>query len=83
MKLFKHILLSLSLASISSCAFAQDALYSNEFPLQDVKLLDSRFKDAMNLNVETLLSYDTDRLLAPYFKEAGLQPKGENFKIWE
>ena len=61
---------------------AQSALYGNEFPLHDVKLLDSRFKDAMDLNVEVLLSYDTDRLLAPYLKEAGLQPKGEDFTNW-
>ncbi len=76
-------LLSILLAAAPFSMHAQSALYSNEFPLQDVKLLDSRFKDAMNLNVETLLSYDTDRLLAPYFKEAGLQPKGEDFTNWE
>lgn len=76
------LFLTLSLAVAPFSMSAQSALYSNEFPLQDVKLLDSCFKDAMNLNVETLLSYDTDRLLAPYFKEAGLQPKGEDFTNW-
>ncbi len=82
MNIFSKILLSLSLAAAPLSAFAQSALYANEFPLQDVKLLDSRFKDAMDLNVEVLLKYDTDRLLAPYFKEAGLQPKGEDFTNW-
>ncbi|MDE7419130.1 MAG: glycoside hydrolase family 127 protein [Muribaculaceae bacterium] len=76
------LILGLALAAVPLCANAQSVLYSNEFPLQDVKLLDSRFKDAMNLNVETLLSYDADRLLAPYFKEAGLEPKGADFSNW-
>ncbi len=61
---------------------AQESLYSNEFPLGDVKLLDSPFKKAMDLNVNTLLEYDIDRLLAPYLKEAGLTPKGEDFPNW-
>lgn len=65
------------------CAGAQSALYSNEFPLSDVKLLESPFRHAMDLNVETLLSYDTDRLLAPFLIEAGLEPKGELFPNWE
>ena len=82
MKNISKFIFALALAVAPFCAYAQSVLYSNEFPLQDVKLLDSRFKDAMNLNVETLLSYDTDRLLAPYFKEAGLQPKGEDFSNW-
>lgn len=76
------LFMTVSLAIAPFSMPAQSVLYSNEFPLQDVKLLDSRFKDAMNLNVETLLNYDTDRLLAPYFKEAGLQPKGEDFTNW-
>ncbi|MDE6637775.1 MAG: glycoside hydrolase family 127 protein [Muribaculaceae bacterium] len=82
MNSISKLILTLSLAAAPFSMPAQSVLYSNEFPLQDVKLLDSRFKDAMNLNVETLLSYDTDRLLAPYFKEAGLQPKGEDFTNW-
>ena len=82
MKNISKTLLGLLLAA-PFAAGAQSVLYSNEFPLQDVKLLDSRFKDAMDLNVNTLLSYDTDRLLAPYLKEAGLDPKGADFKNWE
>ncbi len=61
---------------------AQNALYKNEFPLSDVKLLSSPFRSAMELNVNTLLQYDVDRLLAPYLKEAGLEPKGEDFPNW-
>ena len=76
------LFLVVAAASAPFCASSQSVLYSNEFALQDVKLLDSRFRDAMELNVNTLLSYDTDRLLAPYFKEAGLEPKGEDFTNW-
>lgn len=62
--------------------FAQDKLYSNTFPLSQVKLLDGPFKHACDLNVEVLLQYDVDRLLAPFLKEAGLPPKGEVFPNW-
>ena len=63
---------------------AQDKLYSNTFPLCDVKLLDGPFKHACTLNIKVLLQYDTDRLLAPYLKEAGLPPKKEadSFENW-
>lgn len=58
---------------------AQSRLYDNEFDLGDVQLLDSPFKHALDLNTEVLLQYDVDRLLAPYLKAAGLEPKGESF----
>lgn len=63
--------------------FAQDKLYTNTFPLGQVKLLEGPFKHACDLNVQILLQYDVDRLLAPFLKEAGLQPKGESFPNWE
>lgn len=61
----------------------QDKLYSNSFFLGDVKLLDSPFKKAEDLNIKTLLKYDTNRLLAPYYKAAGLPPKAANYSNWE
>ena len=67
---------------VSSLANAQTGLYNNEFALQDVELLDGPFRHARDLNVDVLLSYDTDRLLAPYMKAAGLEPKGESFPNW-
>lgn len=63
-------------------ASAQDRLYTNTFPLGQVKLLDGPFKRACDLNVNVLLQYDVDRLLAPFLKEAGLTPKGESFSNW-
>ena len=47
---------------------AQDKLYENEFPLRDVTLLDGPLKKARDLNIEVLLKYDCDRMLAPYRK---------------
>lgn len=63
--------------------FGQDKLYSNEFSLSDVRLLDGPFKKAQDLNVQTLLQYDTDRLLEPFLTEAGLTPKGIRFSNWD
>lgn len=76
--IFSFILLLMTL----SYASAQDKLYSNTFSLRDVELLDGPFKHACDLNVQILLKYDTDRLLAPFLKEAGLPPKGESFPNW-
>jgi DUF1680 family protein len=64
-------------------SYAQDKLYSNEFPLTDVILLNGPFKHARDLNIQTLLKYDVDRLLAPYRKEAGLEPKAQSYPNWE
>ena len=62
---------------------AQDKLYRNAFPLADVKLLDGPFRHACELNIEVLMQYDTDRLLAPFLQEAGLPKKAEYFPNWE
>lgn len=62
---------------------AQDKLYTDEFPLGDVTLLDGPLKKARDLNIQTLLQYDCDRLLAPYRKEAGLTPKAKAYPNWD
>lgn len=53
------------------------------FPVSDVRLTESVFKRAEDLDVRYLLGLDPDRLLAPYLKEAGLTPKAENYPNWE
>ncbi len=63
--------------------FAQPKLYSNEFALADVQLLDGPFKHARDLNIQTLLKYDVDRLLAGYRKEAGLPAKAKTYPNWD
>ncbi len=80
----KTISILLFLVSLSSTSlFAQEKLYRNEFPLSDVKITDEKFKHATELNIKVLLEYDTDRLLAPLVKEAGLPQKAEYFPNWE
>ncbi|HLP05126.1 MAG TPA: beta-L-arabinofuranosidase domain-containing protein [Paludibacter sp.] len=61
----------------------QDKLYPDEFPLGDVTLLEGSFKHARDLNIQTLLKYDVNRLLAPYRKEAGLSAKAASFTNWD
>ena len=62
--------------------FSQDVLYPDMFALSDVQLLDGVLKERQDLNVETLLSYDVDRLLAPFYEEAGMKPKASKFPNW-
>jgi DUF1680 family protein len=78
---FKIIFL-ISIGLFSIVVQAQEKLYTNTFPLSDVKLLDGPFKHARDLNIEVLLKYDVDRLLQPFFKEAGLKPKAEAYPNW-
>ena len=74
--------IALLLASSFQIA-AQDKLYTNEFPLQDVTLEDSLFRHARDLNIRELLKYDVDRLLYPYRKEAGLTTSVKGFSNWD
>jgi len=79
----KRTAIALALTLTVSLASAQDKLYSNTFNLSQIELLEGPFKHAMDLNVKVLLEYDTDRLLAPFLKEAGLPMKAELFPNWE
>ena len=78
-KLFFMMAMLLMAGSIQ----AQDRLYADEFPLGDVTLLDGPLKKARDLNIQVLLKYDNDRLLAPYLKEAGLTPKAQSYRNWD
>jgi uncharacterized protein len=62
---------------------SQEKLYSNEFSLSEVTLLESPFKHARGLNIQALLKYNVDLLLAPYRKEAGLKPKDSSYTNWK
>lgn len=53
------------------------------FEITEVKLLDGPFKHATELNIQSLLNYEPDRLLAKFRSEAGLKPKGEHYYGWE
>ena len=79
----KKILFLSALLGLAFTSQAQDKLYADEFPLGDVTILDGPLKHARDLNIQTLLKYDCDRLLAPYRKEAGLEPKAPTYPNWD
>ena len=76
-------LITLLMATAVTAGHAQDKLYADEFPIGDVTLLDGPLKKARDLNIETLLKYNVDRLLAPYRKEAGLEPRAKTYPNWD
>jgi len=53
------------------------------FPLRDIRLLESPFSEAVKANHQYLLAHDPDRLLAPFRREAGLEPKAQPYGNWE
>ena len=79
----KNLLITMLCAIVMMAAHAQDKLYADEFPIGDVTLLDGPLKAARDLNIKTLLQYDCNRLLAPYRKEAGLEPKAKAYPNWD
>src|ERR1035437_1813454 len=55
----------------------------NEFGLSNVKILDSPFLNAQQVDLKYILSLDPDRLLAPFLKDAGIKPLKDNYPNWE
>ncbi len=53
------------------------------FALTDVKLLDGPFLHATELNIQSLLNYEPDRLIAKFRLEAGLEAKAPHYEGWE
>ena len=80
---FKIAAFAIFLLLISMNTQAQQNLYSNEFALGDVRLLEGPFQHARDLNIKTILKYDTDRMLAGYRKEAGLPAKAVSYPNWD
>lgn len=79
----KQLMIALLSIAPALGVVAQDKLYKDEFPLGDITLLDGPLKHARDLNVQVLLKYDCDRMLAPYRKEAGLQPRKPSYPNWD
>lgn len=75
--------ISIIVFAFSSFTFAQVNKKIQYFPLRDVKLSESVFNKAMKADKNYMMSMEPDRLLAPYLREAGLQPKAENYPNWE
>ncbi|MBX3427175.1 MAG: glycoside hydrolase family 127 protein [Pirellulales bacterium] len=53
------------------------------FDVRQVKLLDGPFKEAQDADAAYLLTLKPDRLLSWYRKDAGLEPKAEQYGGWE
>ena len=64
-------------------AFAQIPTKLESFNVSDVTLTESVFKHAEDMDIQYLMAINPDRLLAPFLKEAGLEPKAENYTNWE
>lgn len=79
----KQLMIALLSIAPALGVVAQDKLYKDEFPLGDITLLDGPLKHARDLNVQVLMKYDCDRMLAPYRKEAGLQPRKPSYPNWD
>ena len=83
MKISKILLLLPIFLVIATSAEAQLPDKVKCFPVSQVRLTESPFKHAQDLDICYLLGLDPDRLLAPYRKEAGLPPKAPNYGNWE
>ena len=82
MKIIK-LLCSTALLAGAVAAHAQIPVQMESFSVNDVTLTESAFKHAEDMDIRYLLGIDPDRLLAPYLKEAGLEPKADNYTNWE
>lgn len=79
----KKSILCLCLFCGFMCANAQTTPKIEYFPLENIRLLDSPFKQAQELDKQYLLQMEADRLLSPFLREAGLTPKAESYTNWE
>ncbi|WP_306392006.1 beta-L-arabinofuranosidase domain-containing protein [Telluria beijingensis] len=69
-----------ALSLLVAGAWAQAA---EVFPLSDVRLQAGPFLDAQTTNLNYLMAMEPDRLLAPFLREAGLQPRQPSYGNWE
>lgn len=53
------------------------------FPARAVRVTDGPFADALRVDLDYVLSLDPDRLLAPFLREAGLEPRARAYGNWE
>lgn len=71
---------AIALLFIFDLAFAQSPTL---FPLENIRLLESPFKHAQELDLAYLMAMDADKLLAPYLRESGLEVKARSYGNWE
>ncbi|MEJ6981443.1 glycoside hydrolase family 127 protein [Pedobacter sp. P351] len=73
---------------LSFCVVFVTAAYAQKptlktFPLSSVKLLQGPFKEAQQTDLKYILELNPDRLLSPFLREAGIEPKGVSYGNWE
>jgi len=68
---------------INSTYPSDRAFSAKGFDLADVQLLDSPFKQAMDINAKYLLALEPDRFLSNFRTVAGLPPKASIYGGWE
>jgi DUF1680 family protein len=83
MAVFVNIMIALSVFAAASKVAVTPEQPVKLFPLRDVRLLESPFSEAVKANRQYLLAHDPDRLLAPFRREAGLEPKAQPYGNWE
>jgi len=71
-------ILALALSVVSTLAQA-----AAPFPLAAVRLGAGPFLDAQTTNLNYLMGMEPDRLLAPFLREAGLEPRRPSYGNWE
>ena len=83
----KRILTAVLVAVLGNCLPADAVepavpIKARPFSLNQVRLLDSPFKKAMEINKAYLLKLDADRMLWPFHERAGLPAKGQRYGGW-
>ncbi|MFN3788749.1 beta-L-arabinofuranosidase domain-containing protein [Massilia sp.] len=74
----KYKLAALTLALLSAWTQAAEL-----FPLADVRLKPGPFLDAQTTDLNYMMAMEPDRLLAPFLREAGLNPRQPSYGNWE
>ena len=71
------------IAALSLLAAGAWAQAADLFPLADVRLKPGPFLDAQTTDLNYLMAMEPDRLLAPFLREAGLEPRKSSYGNWE
>lgn len=78
----KKLISILSIGLLPVLSFGQESKLE-AFPLQSVRLLESPFKQAQETDYRYIMAMNPDRLLAPFLREAGIEPKAPIYTNWE
>ncbi|MGL4942562.1 MAG: beta-L-arabinofuranosidase domain-containing protein [Thermoguttaceae bacterium] len=84
-KTFFTTLIALTTSIIAAAAPVADVVKPQQkyFPLSQVRLLASPFKEAQDKDAAYLLTVDVDRLMANFRENAGLKPVKPRYDGWE